>query len=205
MNDVSPMPKLARVMRREETIISKWAHIIDADTPWRAALEPSYYAQVAHKLEPGSSIEVHTADHAIAFLVYVKDVNVTAAPVFLDIAFSPLCPADLDLPQPKPQAPARYVVREAAGGGSYRVVDLQTGQRALANDTDRRHAMEVATEMNNAVSLSETLQTASFANLLAAAQSVTDETDEAPVVSPGAERTRRYRARQREQQQQGVA
>lgn len=184
-------PARAKSVRRAEQLVTRWAHIIDQDTDWREALSIDYWQHtVASKLMPGDAVEVHAADHRIVFEMRVLDVNVAAAPAFLEIAFRPIYPADLDLPQPAPQIPPRYTVRPApGGGGAYRVYDTETARQVHENDKDRHSANELAAEMNRAVASSGAQIAAAFARHQAAAD------EPVPPRTAAAERTARWRAR----------
>jgi len=180
----------AQVMRRTELVFNTWSHHMDAEIDWRAALNKDYWFNVAAKLRPGDKIEVHSHNHAVAFWLYVIDINTASDPTFWDVAYLPIYPRDLDLPQPEAQVPPRYAVREAIGGGLYRVVDLETGMRVHDNDKTLHSAQELCSEMNKALAVT----TGQIADALSRVQAATDPE---PTRSPGAERTAAYRARKR--------
>jgi hypothetical protein len=179
----------ARVVRPVEQVITRRAHIIDEGVPWTAALERDYWHNHVGKLMPGDAVEIHSADHRIVFEMRILDCNAAANPVFLDVVFRPIVPADLDLPAPPQQIPARYAVREAPGGGAYRVIDLETGEAVHPNNKDRHGATELCSEMNAALEFTA----GQVRNALARVQAA----DPAPTRSPGAARTAAWRAKRR--------
>src|SRR4051812_31690867 len=87
----------ANSVRRSETLLTEWAHIIDPDVDWRAALS-HYWAYAAPKLNAGDAVTVHSSDHLVQFRVLVLDSNTSSAPASLHLAFLPIYPADLELP-----------------------------------------------------------------------------------------------------------
>ena len=186
-------------LARAETLFNAWAHIVGEDTDWRAALRREYWLHLVGRFRPGDRVEVHSWDHRFQFSMHIIDVNAAIDPYYLDVAFTPLCPADLQLPPMPRQRDPRYAVRQAPGGaGHFNVLDLSTGMPVHDNPKDRNAAVELAATL-------ERQQTASAEQLVdafvrqhhAAGESVTDVTHAEPAVTAGAARTRRYRERQR--------
>jgi len=58
--------------------------ILERGAPWQQGFEPAFWVHAAAKLRAGDQIEVHTADHEIAFVLYVKKVNHRVLPVLVE-------------------------------------------------------------------------------------------------------------------------
>jgi hypothetical protein len=76
--------------------------------------------------------------------------------VTLEIAFLPIYPRDLVLPELERQRPARYETRTFAGqDGSFTVIDLRTGEKLRDNPMSRADASALAANLERAALLSE--------------------------------------------------
>jgi hypothetical protein len=192
--NITPTTERASIMRRVEMIFSTWAHQMAPEVDWRVALQKDYWSNVASKLQPGDKIECHSHDHSVAFIIYIVDINVSASPSWWDVAYLPLHPRDLDLPQPELAPPPRYVVRPSLGaGGSYRVLDQETGQAVHPNDKPLHAARELAAEMNAA--LAHTVSQVRAA--LHRAQEATDDPAAMTRAERNRERSRLWREKDR--------
>jgi hypothetical protein len=181
-------PPRARIMRRTEIIRNTWAHDIEEGVDWPEALNREYWANVIERFRDGDSVEIHSYDHRIQFVMRIISVNTHCDPMYLEAVFQPIYPADLQLPAMSPQILPRYAVRQAPGSSTFRVIDLETGLPVHDNTKDRHAAMELAAELERGLALSGAQVASAFARQ--------HHTAEHPV-TPGAARTRRYRARQR--------
>src|SRR5437762_8530085 len=195
-HDEAPFAR-AGTLARAETLFNAWAHIVGEDTDWRAALRREYWLHLVGRFRPGDRVEVHSWDHRFQFSMHIIDVNAAIDPYYLDVAFTPLCPADLQLPPMPRQRDPRYAVRQAPGGaGHFNVLDLSTGMPVHDNPKDRNAAVELAATLERqATASAEQLVDAFTRHRHAAGENVTDAE---PAPSPGAERTRRYRQRRAE-------
>jgi hypothetical protein len=92
---------------------------------WRDCLSPEFWRadMVMRRLQPGDRIEVQSADCQVQFEIAVVDVNPHANPPKLDMAFRPIYPFDLRLPEPTISEPPRYRVRENLSRGYWEIVD----------------------------------------------------------------------------------
>jgi hypothetical protein len=194
----------ANSVRRAETLLTEWAHVIDPDVDWRAALSHSYWAYAAPKLNAGDAVTVHSSDHLVQFRVLVLDSNPSSGQAYLHLAFLPIYPADLELPTLPLQIPPRFAVRQAPASSLFRVIDMETGQ-PVVDDRDRRSAQEAAAELEKALAFTGAQVASALAIRYAAEQTVTDEAQDEQPASPGAMRTRKYRERQRATQEAGAA
>ena len=184
MSDEYKAPPQAAIVRRIESVVNTWGHVIEEGVDWPLALYREYWGRVVQKFRPGDRVEIHSFDHRIQFTMLVLDVNTSANPIYLDIAFLPVWPVDIRLPIPAPQREPRYIVRQAPGSSGFRVIDTSSGEPVHPNSKDRFSALEMAAELNRGLE--------SSAAQMAAGLDARD-----PERSPGAERTARYRQRQR--------
>jgi hypothetical protein len=187
---ITEAPKRASIVRRTEAIRNTWAHDIEENVDWTDALAREYWGSHIEKFRPGDRVEIHSFDHRIQFTMLVLDVNTASDPHYFDIAFLPVWPADLHLPEVSRQRAPRYAVRQAAGSSTFNVIDTSTGLPVNANPISRHGAQEMAATLERGIASSAEQLAADFARHQAA---VTSE----PAVTPGAARTRRYRQRQR--------
>jgi hypothetical protein len=187
-------PARAKIVRRMESIFNSWAHLIEENVDWTEALSREYWGSVIERFRDGDSVEIHSFDHRIQFVMRIISVNTAANPMYLEAVFQPVYPADLQLPALPRQISPRYAVRQAPGSSTFRVIDLETGLPVHDNTKDRYSAMEMAVELERGLALSGAQIASAFArHHTAAEESVTSE----PAVTAGAARTRKYRARQR--------
>jgi hypothetical protein len=194
-NDIATVTmKRATNVRRAGILFSTFEHVLEIGDDWRIALDRTYWLGCLDKLIPGSTVVCHSADHAIRWELLVIDSNTAAG--YLHMAFRPIWPPDLELPQPPLQVPPHFGVREAPGGGAFRVHHLATGAPVSPGDNkDRRGAEEQAAQLERAY-VASTVQLANAFAQHQAERAVTDVTDEESVTA-GALRTRKYRERQR--------
>ena len=132
--DVSLRVKRPTILLRRESVRNVWGHDIADGLDWTAALSREYWASVIEKFRPGDHVDIHSFDHRIQFTMLVLDTNTSTDPIYFDIAFLPVYPADLRLPVLPPQREPRYQVRQAPGmGASFNVIDTSTGRPAHEN------------------------------------------------------------------------
>jgi hypothetical protein len=162
-SNITEAPKRAQVVRREEIIFNNWAHIIEEGTPWETALERDYWSLVLGKFRQGDTVTIHSADHQVAFTMYIADINQASDPVYLLAAFLPIYPVDLRLPAMPRQIPPRCAVRQAPGASTFRVIDLETGLPVHDNTKDRPSAMEYAAELERGLAFSGAQVASAFA------------------------------------------
>ena len=193
MSDVEDLvvAKRAGIVRRIESVMNTWGHIVEEGTDWTEALNREYWSYVVDKFRPGDSVVIHSFDHRIQFTMLVLDCNTSSDPVYLDVAFLPVYPTDLELPQMPAQRQPRYQVRQAPGSSGFRVIDTSTGLPVHDNTKDRYAALEMASQLERGI-------TSSAAQMAARSAVEPDER------SPGAQRTSRYREKQK-QRVAGVA
>src|SRR5437868_3097360 len=120
-----------------DAVRSEYAYVMPEGQDWREALKPEFWHNVVWKLQPGSRVEVHSADHCIQFFVLVFGANDRGS-IRCDVGFVPLWPPNLELPEPSIR-PARYVTRY--DGNSYNVVEIVTGE-VLGNFARQPEARE---------------------------------------------------------------
>jgi hypothetical protein len=197
---ITEAPKRAGIVRRTEAIRNTWAHDMEENVDWTEALSREYWGLVIEKFRAGDRVEIHSFDHRIQFTMLVLHVNTASDPHYFDIAFLPVWPADLRLPEVARQRMPRYAVRQAFGPSAFNVVDTSTGTAVNPNQISRHSALEMAATLERGIASSAEQLAADFARHQAAVTSK-------PAVTPGAARTRRYRQRQRAEaaQQQGDA
>ena len=96
MSDVEDLvtAKRAGIVRRIESVMSTWGHIVEEGTDWTEALNREYWSYVVDKFRPGDSVVIHSFDHRIQFTMLVLDCNTSSDPVYLDVAFLPVYPTD---------------------------------------------------------------------------------------------------------------
>jgi hypothetical protein len=185
--DITEAPKRASIVRRTEAIRNTWAHDIEENVDWTEALSREYWGGHIEKMRPGDRVEIHSFDHRIQFTMLVLDVNTHCDPVYLDIAFLPVWPADLRLPEVSPQRQPRYAVRQAAGSSTFNVIDTSTGMPVNANSISRHSAQEMAATLERGIASSAEQLAAEFARHQATVTPVTS----------GARRTAKWREKQR--------
>src|SRR2546429_1349489 len=145
----------AGTLARAETLFNAWAHIAPENTDWRAALHRRYWLHLVGRFRPGDRVEVHSFDHRFQFTMHIVDVNAAIDPYYLDVAFTPLCPADLQLPPMPRQREPRYAVRQAPGSSAhFNVVDLSTGNSVHENPKGRNAAVELAATLERQLTAS---------------------------------------------------
>ena len=186
--EIIPTRDLARV---KDTAHNHWRHAIPIGLPWTIALHRECWHTVGSKLRAGDKIDVASGDYRIQFTILALAVNVNTDPPFLDFAYLPVWPRDLELSQPAPQLPPRFIVRMAAGAsGTFDVVNAASGEIVRPN-LYRVNAEQRAADLDKAAREGEA------AMAQAAIQHFAPATQE-PTVSPAAHRMRKMRARQRE-------
>ena len=142
--------------------------ILERGAPWQQVFEPAFWVHAAAKLRAGDQIEVHTADHEIAFVLYVKKVNHRVLPVLVEFAARAIFPPDLQFPaSPVADGPTHRVQR-VPGGVAWEVRDASG---VLVGDN-----LNYTTALDRAASL--------------------DMAAPPDQPGPGAQKTRRYRERQ---------
>ena len=143
--DVSLRVKRPTILLRRESVRNVWGHDIADGLDWTAALSREYWASVIEKFRPGDHVDIHSFDHRIQFTMLVLDTNTSTDPIYFDIAFLPVYPADLRLPVLPPQREPRYQVRQAPGmGASFNVIDTSTGRPAHENPKYRARRSAVS-------------------------------------------------------------
>jgi hypothetical protein len=160
---VTPMAKPAHIVHRIESLHNSWAHDIPEGIAWTEATSRDYWSAVVERFCDGDSIQVHSFDHRVQFTVLILGVSTAADPIYLHIAFLPIYPPDLQLPEAPPQVPPRYQVRQAPGLSTFNVVDVQTGRPVHETPKDRHAAMELASEMERALAATSAHQCCSSA------------------------------------------
>jgi hypothetical protein len=189
--------KRAREVRRSGILLSSWEHVIEEGTDWRAALERQYWLNCADKLRAGDTVIVHSSDHFIQFQMLVLDVNSASAPAYLNIAFRPIYPPDLDLPAPPLQVSPRYGIRQAPSSSNFRVIDMETGLPVHLGEKERRDALEYAAELERGLAATGEQVARAFARHLDERAATERDAVTEDDVTPGARRMRRLRERQR--------
>src|SRR5437763_1417193 len=96
--DVSLRVKRPTILLRRESVRNVWGHDIADGLDWTAALSREYWASVIEKFRPGDHVDIHSFDHRIQFTMLVFDTNTSTDPIYFDIAFLPVYPADFRLP-----------------------------------------------------------------------------------------------------------
>jgi hypothetical protein len=187
---ILPTTKRAKLCRSIEQTITVRCHVMEPETDWTEALCRDYWHSVIDKFRPGDRVEVHSFDHRRQFVMLILDCNAQSDPLFLDAVFLPVYPPDLALPELEPQRVPRYVVRQAPGSSLFNVVDTATGLPTHPNAKYRHSADELASEMNRALD-------ATTAQIADALHRVEAASDSAMTRSAAAERTRRWREKQR--------
>src|SRR5437660_427130 len=124
-NEVIPTRDLSRV---KDTLHNHWRHVVPVDKPWTIALRREYWHTVGSKLRAGDKIDVTSADYRVQFTILVLGANINVDPPYLDFAYLPLYPPDLQLPQPERQLPPRFVVRMSGATGTFDVINAGTGE-----------------------------------------------------------------------------
>src|SRR3954451_13776511 len=92
----------AQNVKRTEVIRNSWATGLADGVDYREALSREYWLNVADKLRPGDRVEVMSFDYRIQWTMLILDCNTAANPIYLDAAFLPVSPADLELPAMPP-------------------------------------------------------------------------------------------------------
>src|ERR1700687_2993296 len=151
---ITEAPKRASIVRRTEAIRNTWAHDIEENVDWTDALAREYWGSHIEKFRPGDRVEIHSFDHRIQFVMLVLDVNTASDPHYFDIAFLPVWPADLRLPEVSPQRAPRYAVRQAPGSSTFNVIDASTGMPVNANPISRHSAQEMAATLERGIASS---------------------------------------------------
>jgi hypothetical protein len=156
MSDVEDLvvAKRAGIVRRIDSVMNTWGHIVEEGTDWTEALNRDYWSYVVDKLRPGDSVVIHSFDHRIQFAMLVLDCNTSSDPVYLDVAFLPVYPTDLELPQMPAQRQPRYQVRQAPGSSGFRVIDTSSGLPVHDNTKDRYAALEMASQLERGITSS---------------------------------------------------
>jgi hypothetical protein len=193
-------PRMTGRLNRAEDMRNHFVHYMQPGEDWRSALQPSFWLSHLHRLEPGSLIEIHSADHEIQINLHVLESNKSAS--YLRLGVSPSYPADLVLPKTLSSAAERprYGIRRCLGEANlFNIIDNFTDM-AVERSLDRLSADSGALARNTADKEARALADRDRATF-----AVTDVTDEGPAVSPEAARTRAYRARQRAEAAQGAA
>ena len=195
--DITNTAPKAQVVRRAGVIFTQWEHVIDEGIDWHEALSRDYWARVVDRFRPGDMVIIHTNDHMVQFRMLVLDCNTAADPVYLHVAYQAIYPADLQLPQPQPQLPPRYVSRQAPGSSAFHVVDMETGKATHDHSVDRHRAQEMEAELNRALDFSNERMVSALARQFEAA-------DPAPR-SKAAARTAAWRERKRAEAAEATA
>src|ERR1700730_12940343 len=165
---ITEAPKRASIVRRTEAIRNTWAHDIEENVYVTDALAREYWGSDIEKFRPGDRVELHSFDPRIQFVMLVLDVNTHCDPLYLDIAFLPVWPDDLRLPEVVPQRVPRYAVRQAAGSSTFNVIDNSTGLPVNPNPISRDSAQEMAATLERGIAASAEQLAADFARQQAA-------------------------------------
>jgi hypothetical protein len=196
--EIIPTRELNRV---RDTMFNHWRHVVPVDKPWTIALQREYWHTVGSKLRAGDRIDVTSADFRVQFTILVLGANVNVDPPWLDFAYLPVYPADLQLPQPAPQLPPRFVVRASGATGTFDIVNAKTGE-VVRPSLYRHQAEQIAADLDKAGREGE----AAMAVAAVAHYGSKPATPEPPPVkSKSAERAARYRERQRALKEEGAA
>jgi hypothetical protein len=149
-------PVFAKRLVRTEVERNSWAHTVPEGVDWRECFRREYWANNIERLRDGDSVEIHSFDHRVQFSMRILHINPATDPVTLEIAFLPIYPRDLVLPELERQRPARYETRLFAGqDGTFTVVDLRTGERLRDNPMSRADASALAANLERAALLAE--------------------------------------------------
>jgi hypothetical protein len=194
MPDVSEQrdePRATGRLMRSEHIFNEWCHVMGAGEDWRESLRQSYWRNHVERLEPGDRIHVRTFDCEIRLDIFVIEVVRSAG--YLKIGASPVYPHDMRLPViASSEARPRYGVRRRPGEWALFDVTDNYSDAVVSEGLDRTGADNECRARN---------QSDQEARNLAARDreefAVTSVTDDVAPASPGALRTRKYRARQR--------
>jgi hypothetical protein len=158
MSDIAPTPPsaappVAPPLKRIEHVFSAYGHVVDEGVDWRAVCTQKYWGKNIERFRDGDTVEVHTHDHRIIFVMRILSVNPAAN--YLDCVFLPVFPPDLALPEMPRQRAPRFEARMAPGGAGYIVLDLRTGERCGQNPTARGVAVEQAAQLEAALNATE--------------------------------------------------
>src|SRR5437868_1052415 len=120
-----------------------FAYQVPEGRDWRDCFRPDFWRadEVMKQLAAGDRIEIFSPDRSIQFEALILAANVYANPPRLDLAFRPIWPTDLDLPQPTLTGAPRFRVRPQAGlAGCFEIVD-RAGKVVAQGISDREAAL----------------------------------------------------------------
>jgi hypothetical protein len=128
-DEIVPTRDLARI---KDSPANYWRHVVPVDRPWTDALDRRYWETVAGKLRAGDRIDVTSGDYRTQLQILVIGCNSNLSPPFLDLAFIGLWPPGLELPQPAPQVPPKFIIRMTGSSGVFDVLNAGTGETVRA-------------------------------------------------------------------------
>jgi len=109
-----------------QSVRNVYAYTVPEGRDWRDCLKPEFWRayQVAKSLQPGSRIEILSADRQTQFEIIVLSSNPYATTPQLGLGFRAIWPTDLALPGPTITGAPRFRVRpQPALGGCWEIVD----------------------------------------------------------------------------------